>query len=48
VLALVPYLIDRNERGVARWFNREGRAAQIVVLLMVVVIIGLTLIAVLQ
>jgi hypothetical protein len=33
---------------VARWFNREGRAAQIVVLLMVVVIIGLTLIGVLQ
>jgi hypothetical protein len=33
---------------VARWFNREGCAAQIVVLLMVVAIVGLTLIAVLQ
>lgn len=48
VLALVPYLIDRNERGVARWFNREGRAAQIVVLLMVAVVIGLTILGVLQ
>jgi quinol-cytochrome oxidoreductase complex cytochrome b subunit len=44
LLALVPYLIDRSTTGAARWFNREGRAAQIVVVMMVVGMVALTII----
>jgi quinol-cytochrome oxidoreductase complex cytochrome b subunit len=44
LLALVPYLIDRSEAGVARWFNREGRRAQVIVMIVVVVMIGLTIV----
>ncbi len=29
VLAVLPYTLDRSEEGVARWFNRQGRVAQI-------------------
>lgn len=43
ILALVPYAIDRSQTGVARWFNREGRVAQIVVIVIVVGMIVLTL-----
>jgi quinol-cytochrome oxidoreductase complex cytochrome b subunit len=28
LLALVPYVIDRQAAGTARWLNRSGRAAQ--------------------
>lgn len=48
VLALIPYAIDRSTTGVARWFNREGRAAQIVALAMVAGLIVLTLIGAAQ
>jgi quinol-cytochrome oxidoreductase complex cytochrome b subunit len=41
VLALIPYVVDRSESGVARWFNREGRRAQWVVLAMALLVIGL-------
>ena len=32
LLALIPYWIDRRDEGTARWFNREGRAAQMLAL----------------
>jgi quinol-cytochrome oxidoreductase complex cytochrome b subunit len=32
VLALVPYVIDRRKDGTGRWFNRQGRLAQTIVL----------------
>ena len=44
VLALLPWTLDRRETGTAIWFNREGRLAQIVVLLFAGGIILLTLI----
>lgn len=43
-LLLIPYAIDRKVEGVAEWFNRSGRAAQVVVVAMFVALIGLTLI----
>ncbi len=44
LLALIPYGIDRSATGVAEWFNREGRAAQAVVILMLAGLVALTLI----
>jgi quinol-cytochrome oxidoreductase complex cytochrome b subunit len=44
VLALLPWLLDRSDTGTAVWFNREGRLAQVVVLLITVGIIFLTLV----
>jgi quinol-cytochrome oxidoreductase complex cytochrome b subunit len=44
IIALIPYAIDRSQTGVARWFNREGRVAQIVIAAIVIGLIGLTLI----
>jgi quinol-cytochrome oxidoreductase complex cytochrome b subunit len=32
ILILVPYLFDRSQDGVARWFNQEGRIARMIVL----------------
>lgn len=43
VLALLPWLLDRTAAGTAVWFNREGRTAQVVVLLITLGIILLTL-----
>jgi quinol-cytochrome oxidoreductase complex cytochrome b subunit len=43
LLALLPYVIDRTERGVGRWFNREGRRAQWLVLSLAALIVGLML-----
>lgn len=43
ILALVPYVIDRSQAGGARWFNREGRAAQLVVIGIATALIVLTL-----
>jgi quinol-cytochrome oxidoreductase complex cytochrome b subunit len=43
LVALVPYLIDRSSSGVAVWFNKEGRVAQWIVWVMLLVIIGLTI-----
>ena len=48
LLALVPYVIDRSQTGVARWFNREGRCAQVLVLIVVVLLVSLTIAGVLQ
>jgi quinol-cytochrome oxidoreductase complex cytochrome b subunit len=44
VLIAIPYFIDRRKDGVAVWFNRPGRAAQIVAIAIVVGVIVLTLI----
>ena len=46
LLALLPWLLDRSRTGTAVWFNREGRLAQVVVLLIVAGIVVLTLIEV--
>jgi len=43
VLALLPWLLDRSQSGTAVWFNREGRVAQIVALLLAAGIALLTL-----
>jgi quinol-cytochrome oxidoreductase complex cytochrome b subunit len=43
VLAALPYTLDRSDEGVARWFNRPGRAAQIIFLVILVAILALTL-----
>jgi quinol-cytochrome oxidoreductase complex cytochrome b subunit len=42
VLLALPFLLDRSRSGVAVWFNREGRRAQLFVLLALAVISGLT------
>jgi quinol-cytochrome oxidoreductase complex cytochrome b subunit len=44
ILIVVPYLIDRKSEGVAEWFNRQGRLAQIIVILMFAGLIILTLV----
>jgi quinol-cytochrome oxidoreductase complex cytochrome b subunit len=44
VLALLPWLLDRSDTGTAVWFNREGRLAQVVVLLITVGIVLLTVV----
>lgn len=46
ILALVPYLLDRSKTGTGIWFNKEGRLAQIVVLLIILGITTLTLLRV--
>ncbi len=46
ILALLPWLLDTSETGTAVWFNREGRLAQVVVLLMAAGIVLLTLVEV--
>ena len=43
LLALVPYVIDRSAEGTAIWFNRPGRAAQVLVLALVVIVFGISL-----
>ena len=43
VLSLLPYAIDRSEEGVAVWFNKQGRIAQLVFLIILVGAIALTL-----
>jgi quinol-cytochrome oxidoreductase complex cytochrome b subunit len=42
-LALIPYAIDRRAEGVAEWFNRPGRIAQVIAILISLALIGLTL-----
>jgi quinol-cytochrome oxidoreductase complex cytochrome b subunit len=42
VLSLLPYTLDRSQAGVAQWFNRPGRLAQIVFLVIVLGVISLT------
>ena len=41
LLALIPYLIDRRDTGVAHWFNREGRLAQMLALIITALVVGL-------
>ena len=48
VLSLIPYLIDRRSEGVAEWFNRPGRVAQVLTLLMLAGLVGLTLVEIAQ
>ncbi len=45
LLVAAPFL-DRSEQGIAVWFNRPGRLAQLVFLLALVGVLGLTLRAV--
>ena len=42
LLIIIPYLIDRRTDGVAVWFNRPGRIAQIVAILIFIGLIVLT------
>lgn len=42
ILFLIPYAIDRRSGGVGRWFNREGRIAQWLVVLLLAVVVILT------
>ncbi|HSD82602.1 MAG TPA: cytochrome b N-terminal domain-containing protein [Anaerolineae bacterium] len=44
LLLAIPYLIDRNKEGVAVWFNRPGRVAQIIAIVIFVGLIALTLV----
>ncbi len=44
LLSLIPYVIDRTSDGVAVWFNRPGRAAQVIGILILAGLIVLTLI----
>jgi quinol-cytochrome oxidoreductase complex cytochrome b subunit len=48
VLALLPYTLDRSQQGMAQWFNRPGRVAQIVFLVILVGILSLVLRALLR
>jgi len=48
LLIVIPYLVDRRQEGVAVWFNRPGRAAQIVAIAIFVGLIILTLVEVSQ
>jgi menaquinol-cytochrome c reductase cytochrome b subunit len=44
LLIAIPYLIDRRSDGVAVWFNKPGRVAQVVTVLIIVGLIVLTLV----
>jgi len=44
VLGLIPYAIDRRPEGVAEWFHRSGRMAQVAAILIFVALIVLTLV----
>jgi quinol-cytochrome oxidoreductase complex cytochrome b subunit len=43
VLGILPYTLDRSDQGIAQWFNRPGRVAQIVFLVILVGAVLLTL-----
>lgn len=43
LLIVVPYVLDRSTSGVGEWFNREGRVAQVTVILIIIGIVTLTL-----
>ena len=40
LLALLPYVVDRRREGVGRWFNRQGRWAQLLALAIIVFVLG--------
>ncbi len=46
LLVIIPYFIDRSKDGVAVWFNRPGRVAQIVAITIFIGLIVLTLVEV--
>ncbi len=46
LLIVIPYLIDRSKDGVAVWFNRPGRVAQIIAIAIFIGLIALTLVEV--
>jgi len=48
LLALLPYVLDRQPGGEGRWFGRQGRAAQWLALGLVLLLAGLTLRGVLR
>jgi quinol-cytochrome oxidoreductase complex cytochrome b subunit len=48
VLAVLPYGLDRSEMGVAQWFNRTGRVAQVAFLGILLALVALTLRAALR
>jgi len=43
VVSILPYTVDRSDDGVAEWFNRPGRVAQGITLIVLLAIITLTL-----
>ena len=43
LIVVVPFVLDRRSTGTARWFNREGRIAQIVVAAIAIVVSVLTI-----
>jgi quinol-cytochrome oxidoreductase complex cytochrome b subunit len=43
LLALLPYALDRSDKGEGVWFNRPGRRAQAAALLTLALVLGLTL-----
>jgi quinol-cytochrome oxidoreductase complex cytochrome b subunit len=45
VLIVIPYVIDRRIEGVAEWFNRPGRVAQVITM---GIIIGLTVLTLIE
>jgi quinol-cytochrome oxidoreductase complex cytochrome b subunit len=44
ILIVIPYLIDRKLDGVGEWFNRSGRIAQVISILMIAGIVLLSII----
>ncbi|HTP09056.1 MAG TPA: cytochrome b N-terminal domain-containing protein [Anaerolineae bacterium] len=48
LLILIPYLIDRSRDGIAVWFNRAGRVAQIVAIAIFVGLVVLTFVEISQ
>jgi quinol-cytochrome oxidoreductase complex cytochrome b subunit len=48
ILVLIPYLVDRSSEGSGDWFNRRGRAAQVILLGVGGLVLVLTLMGVLQ
>jgi quinol-cytochrome oxidoreductase complex cytochrome b subunit len=42
-LSLLPYTLDRDDAGVGQWFNRPGRVAQLIFLLLCLAVVLLTL-----
>jgi quinol-cytochrome oxidoreductase complex cytochrome b subunit len=43
ILGVLPYTLDRSDAGMAQWFNRPGRVAQVVFLVILLGVVLLTL-----
>jgi quinol-cytochrome oxidoreductase complex cytochrome b subunit len=48
VLSILPYTVDRSDAGVGQWFNRPGRIAQILFLVLLIGVLLLTLVGALR